>query len=952
MPSLIEHVRKSVSAKAYYSAVFEVSQWKADNELRVKCLFHDDSSPSLYVNGDTGAWYCHGCQAGGKSIVSFHAELNEISPEQAAIQLFALHVRPVIDDKTIRSWARRLWRTPVALKYLRDKRLLSDEVIKKYQIGFDGQRFVIPVRNEFKLCVNAKLYDPLGKMHGQPKMLNYLKEGEPRKYGSPPMLFPVSLLQAEHSEIYVCEGEWDALALISLGLCAITSTAGCKSWCDSYNELFRGKSVNIVYDNDPDGEKYDKVPLRRLVNTARIIKRIKVPRLKNKKGKAAKDVTDWMLVDENMRAKKSWLRAAHKATVLVDNPEDHVERKETQQVPLNEASGSQFFHKRIAVEALVTGKDTAPFYLPSKYRVRCTKTCDNCPLAESMNDFAERTIDPSSPGALELIDCAKPTVNKALLKFAGFDAKPTCRAQVEVISVASMEHLLLIPTLDTSTGQYVMRPSYFVGHGLHTNRAYRFEGTTLPHPRDQHTTHLFDIARPVQGQVETFELTSSLKRQLHRFQPRRLNLMAHLMDIAEWQSRNVTKIKERPDLHIAVDLAFHSVPSFDFNGEHVRRGMLDVLILGDTRCGKGYVTEGLKRYYGLGEIASGENCTFAGLVGGVQQASNRWFITWGLIPLNHGRLVIIDETSSLSEAEIGHMSRVRSEGVAEIVKIVRESTQANTRLIWLSNTRSGRPITSYNTGVEAIRELVGATEDVSRFDFALTVANNEVPSELINAVEHNDTTDSERFPRDLCRSLVLWSWSRRPEQVKFTQSATEAIIRTSVDFGKMYSSSIPLVQAENIRIKLAKISAALAARVFSTDDEGEDLIVDVAHVNCARQFLQMTYAKASMSYDTFSRTAVALQVVEKPDEVYERLSSMGGDMDAVVTGLLELHKITPDTLADYVGDVPTSRVLIGELVKLRCVTRIEQGNWYLKNPAFSTWLRDFQRKSKTKVKAK
>ena len=312
------------------------------------------------------------------------------------------------------------------------------------------------------------------------------------------------------------------------------------------------------------------------------------------------------------------------------------------------------------------------------------------------------------------------------------------------------------------------------------------------------------------------------------------------MSIAEWQSRNVTKIFDRPDLHIAVDLAYHSAPAFTFNREFIHRGMLDILILGDTRCGKGFVTERLQKYYGLGEIASGENCSFAGLIGGIQQIAGRWLITWGLIPLNHKRIVIIDEVSSMSEADINKMSRVRSEGVAEISKILRESTVANTRLIWLANPRSGRPIVTYNTGVEALKELIGANEDISRFDFAMTVAANEVDTEIINTIAEYDTSDKRKYPAELCKNLVLWVWSRKDDQIKFTSSSVKKIIEISKKLGDKYSSSIPLVQVENIRIKVAKISAAIAGRTFSTDDDCKSIIINSKPVSYTHLTLPTT----------------------------------------------------------------------------------------------------------------
>ena len=941
MASLIRHVRDSIDSKQYYTDVFPDLTWPGGNtEARVLSLWSNEKTPSLSINPVTGAWYSHSSsdQFGGNSIVSFHAALHDCTKDKAAKMLYHQYVRPVIDDKLIRTWHRKLLKTPTALKYVTEQRLVSLEVIEAFQIGWNGNRFVIPVRDEFGICINAKLYDPLAKRRGTPKMLNYSDDHETRQYGSPPMLFPLSIMKELRGPIIVCEGEWDVLALLSIGIDAVTTTAGGKSWPKQFNELFRAKDVVIASDNDEDGDNHAKLISKHIMNRVLTIKRIEIP------SKVGKDVTDWMAANKFMRTAANWGKAIKKARLVVENKKDVIVRGDIIQVPLDQASKSEWYKKRIRVDALVSGKDTAPYMLPKTFRASCSKQCEACPLAESQHEFIERDINPTDPDVLKMIDAPEASVRKLMLNMAGMNPKPACRCHVDVVDTFNVEQILLIPTLDTATGQYVMRSSYFVGHGIQSNRAYRFEGTTVPNPRDQHGTHLFDVAKPVQDEIETFELTNDLKGKLKRFRPGKLNHMAFIMSIAEWQSRNVTKIHERPDLHVAIDLAFHSTQSFIFNREIVARGMLDILILGDTRCGKGYVTEGLSRYYGLGEIASGENCTFAGLVGGLQQVGNRWLVTWGLIPLNHNRIVVIDEASSLSDVEIGRMSRVRSEGIAEISKIVRESTRANTRLIWLSNPRSGRPIMSYNSGIETIKELMGANEDVSRLDFALTVASDEVPSEIINAEADYTTDDADQFPRELCRALILWAWSRRSDQIKFTDKATTLIIQEAIKFGKEFSSTIPLVQAENIRIKIAKVSAAVAARTFSSDKKCESLIIKTQHVRCACEFMRMANCKPSMAYDRFSRTAKASKHVTQLNKIGEVFAEMGDRKANAMEGLLELHHITPDSLSDYAGDMVLAKTLIGDLVRCRCLSRIEQGNWYLKNPAFTEWLRQEHKK--------
>ena len=85
--------------------------------------------------------------------------------------------------------------------------------------------------------------------------------------------------------------------------------------------------------------------------------------------------------------------------------------------------------------------------------------------------------------------------------------------------------------------------------------------------------------------------------------------------------------------------------------------------------------------------------------------------------------------------------------------------------------------------------------------------------------------------------------------------------------------------------------------------------------------------------------ALASTTIEKIGSIDKVMDKMGHDKHDAIKGLLELHQITPDNLADYVGDFQAAKMLIGDLVKVRCIARVEKGKWYLKNPSFSRWLR-------------
>lgn len=322
-----------------------------------------------------------------------------------------------------------------------------------------------------------------------------------------------------------------------------------------------------------------------------------------------------------------------------------------------------------------------------------------------------------------------------------------------------------------------------------------------------------------------------------------------LSEIYEDLAANVTHIYCREDLMMAVDLVFHSVLRFKFRQQWVTKGWVEALILGDTREGKTETVSHLINHYRAGELATGETTSYAGLLGGLQQNGKRWAITWGKIPLNDRRLLALDEVSGMDVADIALLSGVRSSGVAQLTKIQTEKTLARTRLLWISNPRSGRKLETYTFGVSAVRELIGKAEDISRFDFALTVANGEVSAKVINrgmidAVPH-------KYTSELCSALVLWAWTRPDDAVIFRADAEEAILDLSEDMSKIYSPAIPLVQPAEQRIKIARLAVSLAARLFSTDD-GNSIVVKAEHAQYIVEYLKQIYNKSSMSYNLFS----------------------------------------------------------------------------------------------------
>jgi hypothetical protein len=167
--------------------------------------------------------------------------------------------------------------------------------------------------------------------------------------------------------------------------------------------------------------------------------------------------------------------------------------------------------------------------------------------------------------------------------------------------------------------------------------------------------------------------------------------------------------------------------------------------------------------------------------------------------------------------------------------------------LWIGNVRPPKlDLSDYEFGCEALKDIVGMPEDIARFDYAMTAAAVEV-----NAIDINSdrvlTKTYEDYDSESCGQLILWAWSRGRDTVQFQREALEACWKHAIEMGEIYTTKIPLVMASNQRIKLARIGAAIAARVFSTDD-GENLIVTAEHIDTARWLLDKFYSKESFGY--------------------------------------------------------------------------------------------------------
>ena len=857
-----------------------------------------------------------------------------------------------IDPKIIELFRAQLRSNPKLMHYLQAVRGLRAKTIEKYLIGYDPQddRFTIPIKDSLENYVNVRKYKARAS---QFKMMPYEWEKlvEEKKtnpnalsYGAPSRLYPIENLRNNEIKIIFCEGEWDCMLLNQYGFNAITKTSGVSEWRDEWSPFFKGKDVIFIYDCDDLGRTAAESHKKHIIKYAGSIKIIDLG-LNNKE-----DVSDWFVKYKKTKEELATLIRKSRVKDIYEY------------IDLADSMHSKYYNKKIKFNGIVVGKDTSPYIIPLHVKIKCKtgkrgehKVCSICPLAES--DINKQLIYETDKELLiKLINVTDFHVTGYIRQHFHIPSTRSCPGayDIDIDQRQNIEEVAIIPEIDHEriNQDYVIRKCYYFGMSMKLNQPHLFKGTTWAEPHTQTGVHLVTEAKQSKDNIAKFQLTDDIKQKLKIFQPKNQNdpksIRDKLNDIYTDFTFNVTKMYERKNLIMAIDLVYHSVLNFKFLDRHIKKGWLECAILGDTKCGKSETALNLVKHFRAGEfISSGENTTRAGLLGGEQQTSRgSWTVTWGKLVLNDKGIAVLDECDELKKKGIiGQLSGVRSSGIAELVQIQNQKASARTRIIWISNPLWGR-MSEHNYGISVVKEIFETQQDISRLDFAVGATGEDVPDSIINK-KHNEKY-AHKYTSQHCHYSVMFAWSRRETNVIFEKNSEALILKLATEFGKIYSPEIPMVIGAEMRIKLARLSIALAARLYSTDETGDNIIIKTAHVEVAAGYLRMNYDGKVLAYKDFSE--------------YKKKENIIGDVTRLEKFLID--KDIVDQLLDYnafqLGDIEDIFILerkeakdmVAYMRKNRIMRR--KNTLYVKTPAFIRHLKkvklELQKQKQAKFK--
>lgn len=216
------------------------SEW-----LLINCLWC--GKEKLYIHSRHAGFVCFSASCGMKGKHTFLLEKLSIPAdtpiEHEVVEKEAYVSPPPIDKEVIDDLTTNLFAHPEYIDYLKTKRGLSIDSIKKFKLGLQGRDLIIPVFNTDGDCINLKCRsNPLDGSYKS--MWSLFGRGRP-------VLFNQKTLNKKNDRVIICEGELDCILLEQMGYSSVTSTGGCMGFKDEWIPLFeRCEKIYICFDND------------------------------------------------------------------------------------------------------------------------------------------------------------------------------------------------------------------------------------------------------------------------------------------------------------------------------------------------------------------------------------------------------------------------------------------------------------------------------------------------------------------------------------------------------------------------------------------------------------------------------------------------------------------------------------------------------------------------------
>ena len=786
---------------------------------------YQETIPSAHINLDKGVFHCKVCEK-GLSEVSFISEILGCKYE-AASKIASLYR----DVENLHSW-NQLKLNP-RTKEICNELGISDEVIEELHLKTENREedIAFPVLMYGKV-VDVRNYSPY----------NRAAKIRSRAGSTTGMVIPFDLWinTNPHTWTIICAGEKDMAVARSNGFNAITLTGGEKA-LPKILKPFKNRRVAICYDHDEAGiEGAKSVAAAILPYAAEVRICTGFHEVCKEHGE---DITDFFT--KYKKTKRDLQKYIIDSPVFTPEEAAVVSKVTHPFVTLLEASQPKYIGRVVqsniqvvatyekampvpttihAVKLNISGDDKYNQMQQGETRdwELCDKTCQDV-LKLVDNNFTEQQIRDNTREILGITKIER-------------DVKIE-RPTKETVYQCNVTDLFEVTTKNPQTIEFV---AYVIGKRLESGKKYCITYKLTPHPfKGQQLTMIILDATEAADSITDFHLTEDNKRMLDQVK----NMEGSVHDKVETLSemaKSYIGYDGYNKLIKAIDLSFHAALQFNFNG-NTERGTLDTLIVTESRIGKSSTAEALQKLYSLGTFVSlaGGNATIAGIIGGSNKVNGSFQTRAGLLPMNHRGLVIFEELAKCDKDLVKALTDTRSSGSVKITRVSGDlQLPALVRMITLSNVKSSskniQPIASYPNGITILVDLIGAPEDIARYDLML------VMGETGNRIIDPNWRPITPFEPEVYKTKIRWVWSRNPDQIIITRDVVEYIFKKCNELNSKYDSHIKIFGTEAWK-KVARLATAIAGYVVSTDDTYEKIIVTTECVDEAVDYLISCY---------------------------------------------------------------------------------------------------------------
>lgn len=806
------------------------------DQLYALCPFHTEKTPSFTVNRETREWYCHGCGVGGaeKEFIQRYYDVALDVASYAFKQWEKKNVLPFPTQEQIDKWHAELLKQTKEVEILHSWGF-TDEVIEQLQLGYEDLRIVFPIKSKTGFWVNARKYlPPHRRFEGEKnaKCLNIRHLGEKRYY-------PYEAFEDDSNVVFIVEGEKDCVAARSQGYNAVTSTGGSAIPVEEIY-LFKGKTVYLMLDTDSVGKRNVKNYVQLLRNIAQEVYIVDLP---------CKDYADFYQEygDADVMEYAQTLEM-HEA--IKNN-------KDVQNLTLVRSEFTEHLNMWVKLNNMsVIGVEPKIYTVPTKLKVLCRNDKCSRPCSLSYTRTTELEVDIRQ--MLRFIDSSDNAQDSYLRNLYGcksVQAVPTDFTNIQ--KIIFQESASFIDGLEEASFENRYGIFMYNDFRLQATLKYNFEACRVTDPRNQQNYYVIRSAEAIANVVPTIdEEVVQRFRDIGNKYDNAIDLINHHYN--EWIP--ALAIEGRPDLFGALLLTYCSVTEIPWQAG-ILKGWLDTMVIGDTRTGKSQMAQRMVKLLGMGGYINGENARSTGVIGGVQRFGDSWVVTWGAIPMNDRGLLVIDEASGLEIEDVKNLSSTRSSGAVTLNKIVKGEARARTRLVWLSNPRSGRNIADfYWRGYGAFQEYIPVVEDQARYDLVLTAARDDV--------EVLDGVDVETPPNiDTWCSLFNIAWTIKSQDIVFPKDFKIAIRQVAKDLNEIYGGG-PLVVGVAVHEKLLRLTCAFG--ILCGEIYDGKLKVSEKHLNFAKEFLILTLEKPSFGYSDYIKEFKRAQKKKEENVTYVR----------------------------------------------------------------------------------